>query len=144
MITLLSPETPWLAFRQHDGHTTAGAVCDLVLPAWADVDAPRADFRGAIYQLLIGLLQARLVPDTRKDWPQLYHSPPTPEALQAALADWLPAFTLSPDSGPAFMQDLDPLASQEPISTLNLLIDQGTDSNGYFNKTPHWAGLYPH
>lgn len=69
MITLLSPDLPWLTFRQHDGHTTAGAVCDLVLPAWADVDAPRADFRGAIYQLLIGLLQARLAPDTRKEWP---------------------------------------------------------------------------
>lgn len=143
MINLLSPDVPWLTFRQHDGHTTAGAVCDLVRPEWADLDAPRADFCGATYQLLIGLLQAKLVPDSRKDWLALYHIPPTPEALQAALADWLPAFALSPDSGPAFMQDLDPLASQEPISTLNLLIDQGSDSNSYFNKSTHWAGLCP-
>lgn len=71
-----------------------------------DVLAPRADFKGATYQFLIGLLQTAFAPEDEIAWRALWKRPPAPEALETAFEPYLPAFELD-GSGPAFMQDFD-------------------------------------
>ncbi|WP_367027378.1 type I-E CRISPR-associated protein Cse1/CasA [Methylococcus sp. ANG] len=86
-----------------------------------DVLAPRADFKGALYQFLIGLLQTAFAPEDEIAWRALWEKPPAPEILKAAFEPYLPAFELG-GSGPAFMQDFD-LSEGEPKEIAALLIE---------------------
>lgn len=104
---------------------------------WIDISSPRPDFRGAIYQLLIGILQLSMTPEDEDEWKELYQDPPSRDDLAKAFSPYQNAFELEAD-GPAFMQDLLLLktAALEPNqnSVRDLLIDAGSDSNLYFNK----------
>lgn len=86
-----------------------------------DVIAGRPDFKGALYQFLIGLLQTLATPKDEKDWRALWAAPPDPEELKARFTAMTHAFDLDAE-GPAFMQDLDLKEGEtKPISAL--LID---------------------
>jgi len=112
-----------------------------------DVLAPRADFKGALYQFLIGLLQTAFAPENRDEWQAYWRKPPDGETLQAAFAPFLPAFELD-----AFMQDRD-LSEGEPKDIAALLIEapggktlrENLDhfvKGGQVRKiAPHWAAL---
>lgn len=93
----------------------------------AEIVSPRPDFRGALYQFLIGLLQTTCAPADTQEWVERFQAPPAPEQLQEAFAAWEPAFELDPVSGPAFFQDLDPLVGAEPCEIARLLIDNPGD-----------------
>jgi CRISPR system Cascade subunit CasA len=69
-----------------------------------DVIAPRADFKGAIYQFLIGLLQTAFAPEDGEEWLDHWREPPSGDVLKKAFEPYLPAFELDGE-GPAFMQD---------------------------------------
>jgi CRISPR system Cascade subunit CasA len=83
-----------------------------------DVTADRPDFKGALYQFLIGLLQTVHPPASEKEWFAQWLAPPPPRDLQAQFAERRSTFEFDTD-GPAFMQDYD-LAEgeQKPISAL--------------------------
>jgi len=66
--------------------------------------APRPDFDGAVQEFLVGLLTASLQPDDEAAWLDRWHSPPSVEALQAAVNALPDAFDLDGD-GPRFFQD---------------------------------------
>jgi CRISPR system Cascade subunit CasA len=100
----------------------------------------RPDFRGALYQFLIGLLQTAYAPADLKEWKQRWANPPGADELQAALAPYLDAFLLEGD-GSAFMQDLHLPEDVNQLPVLELLIDAGSDSNRYFNKPVAGHGL---
>ena len=86
-----------------------------------DVIADRPDFKGALYQFLIGLLQTITPPKDEKEWRSLWQTPPTPENLKERFTPMSKAFDLDSE-GPAFMQDFDLLKGEtKPISAL--LID---------------------
>jgi CRISPR system Cascade subunit CasA len=112
-----------------------------------DVLAPRADFKGALYQFLIGLLQTTFAPEDEDEWRGYWRNPPDGETLKAAFAPYLPAFELN-----AFMQDFD-LSEGEPKDIAALLIEAPggktlRDNLDHFIKggqmqriAPHWAAL---
>ncbi|OYV37142.1 MAG: type I-E CRISPR-associated protein Cse1/CasA, partial [Rhodospirillales bacterium 20-64-7] len=85
------------------------------------IDWPRADFRLANFEFLIGLLATACPARDRREWPELFHAPPTPAALDTAFAPLAFAFELDGD-GPRFMQDLEDF-SVEPNDIANLLIE---------------------
>lgn len=70
-----------------------------------EMNAPRPDFQGALYQFLIGLLQTCFAPADHDEWLDYWESPPDYKVLQGAFLLMAPAFELQNKSGPSFMQD---------------------------------------
>ena len=109
-----------------------------------DVWAPRPDFRNALYQLLIGILQVTAMPGTEDDWLDQWDEPPDEIYLKEKLLAYRGCFDIDV-SGPAFMQDYSPLDVQpQPLD--NLFID--LPANGHFHKrsrplriSPYWAAV---
>jgi len=86
-----------------------------------EINAPRPDFQGALYQFLIGLLQTAFAPEDEEAWQEYWEEVPDPENLKKALADEKikKAFELYNPDGPAFMQDFDfPEGQEKTISGL--------------------------
>ncbi|WP_425219733.1 type I-E CRISPR-associated protein Cse1/CasA [Ralstonia solanacearum] len=114
--------TPWLTVLRQDGSEdiiAANAMTSGSPPV--DLLAVRPDFRGALYQFLIGLLQTAYAPADQDEWRERWHQPPDLAALKAAFAPYLDAFELA-GKGPAFMQDFD-LPEAEQTEVAALLID---------------------
>jgi CRISPR system Cascade subunit CasA len=113
---------PWLPVRRpHSGRCTirpaqlTEAIGDDPVIA---IDWPRADFRIATLELLIGLLATACPPRDHDAWLDLWDKPPDPSALDAAFAPIAHAFALDGD-GPRFLQDFEDLVSDpEPIERL--------------------------
>lgn len=129
----------WIPWRRRSGAIEWG-------PPWLLTDrigddpivalaAPRADFDAALQELLIGLLGVALWVEDERGWEALWHSPPSPDALRAAL-DGLPqAFDLDGD-GPRFFQDFPAadMAAEKPGPIDQLLIDAAGDNTVKLNK----------
>jgi CRISPR system Cascade subunit CasA len=82
------------------------------------VDWPRADFRIAALEFLIGLLATACPPADPDAWLEGWRAPPTPEVLQAAFAPIAHAFNLDGD-GPRFLQDAEELGPKRlPVERL--------------------------
>lgn len=124
---------PWLSCRSRTGGEQQISPLDVGDVELLDIVALRPDFRGASYQLLIGLLQLAYAPRDVGQWRERYASPPSREALAEAFAPHTHAFVLHGD-GPAFMQDFALVEEANTLSVAELLIDAGSDSNLYFNK----------
>ena len=83
-----------------------------------EVDAPRNDFQGALYQFLIGLLQTTFAPEDDEEWFELWEQLPETDTLKQAFQKVESAFELFSD-GAAFLQDFDlPEGEQKPLSAL--------------------------
>ncbi|WP_369600853.1 type I-E CRISPR-associated protein Cse1/CasA [Hahella sp. SMD15-11] len=117
-------EDAWIPVIRQDG-----TRCTIRPDQIAETDnpvmelaAPRADFQGALYQFLIGLLQTAFAPEDHDDWLRYWEAPPAPADLQERFQAFRPAFGLNNDSAPAFMQDYDlPEGECKPVEAL--LID---------------------
>jgi len=70
-----------------------------------EINAPRPDFQGALYQLLIGLLQTCFSPEDEEQWLDYWQEMPEPEALQADFEKVAFAFELDSPGGASFMQE---------------------------------------
>ncbi|HET8789605.1 MAG TPA: type I-E CRISPR-associated protein Cse1/CasA, partial [Modicisalibacter sp.] len=128
---------PWLPFRFRDGgigYRPPSAIAD---PDVVDLALPRADFQGAAYQWLIGLLQTAMPPESNAQWADRFDVLPSEDELEAALAPFASAFELGGD-GPRFMQDLDPLDESKPSTVAGLLIE-APGANGIKNNTDHFV-----
>ena len=100
--------SPWPLVRLRDGGRETIRLAELGRDDIVDIEAPRADFRGAIYQLLIGLLQTAFAPADRKAWTQYWNQPPASDELTQAFSPYEKAFNIDAREGePAFMQDLE-------------------------------------
>jgi CRISPR system Cascade subunit CasA len=85
----------------------------VVSPDW-----PRADFRIATLEFLIGLLSTAAPPKDHSDWCDGWHEPPTPALLDGAFAPIAHAFSLD-GPGPRFLQDFEDLSGEpEPVERL--------------------------
>jgi CRISPR system Cascade subunit CasA len=115
----------WLPARRADGARTsirpADITSDLARNPIVAFDWPRADFRLAALEFLIGLLASTCPPTDEESWSAGWHSPPPPERLSEAFAAIGHAFELD-GAGPRFMQDLENL-SGEPDIPETLLIE---------------------
>ncbi|MGL4891612.1 MAG: type I-E CRISPR-associated protein Cse1/CasA, partial [Aeromonas veronii] len=126
----------WIPFRTEDG-VTYRSPSSIADPGILDLALPRADFQGAAYQFLIGLLQTALPPKNHDDWLSRYLEPPTVEELASAFSPLAAAFELDGDR-PRFMQDLDPLEEANPSPVAGLLIDS-PGANGIKLNTDHFT-----
>ncbi|MGM0534900.1 MAG: type I-E CRISPR-associated protein Cse1/CasA [Pseudomonadota bacterium] len=124
---------PWLPFRTREGSILYRPPTAAADPEIVDLALPRADFQGAAYQFLIGLLQTALPPQDHGDWLDRFLEPPSKEELEAAFASLADAFELDGD-GPRFMQDFDPLDDVKDGTVSGLLID-APGANGIKNNT---------
>ncbi|MEM9102447.1 MAG: type I-E CRISPR-associated protein Cse1/CasA [Pseudomonadota bacterium] len=111
----------WLPFTTKKGVEVL-PIAEITRPDVLDFYLPRADFQGAAYQLVIGLLQTVFAPSNEEDWHELYETPPSVDELQKALSQASHAFNMLGD-GPLFMQDYDALASSSTTPVANLLIE---------------------
>ena len=139
---------PWLPIRRESG--AAGSISPWQLTETADpvlaVNAPRADFNGALMQFLIGLLQTCATPESRDLWFDWLALPPSPAQLRECFKPYAHAFELQSGQG-AFMQDYDELnTSAQPIE--KLLIDSPgertrIENTDLFVKRDHVGQLCP-
>ncbi len=86
-----------------------------------DLATPRADFQGALYQFLIGLLQTTFAPEDQDEWLGYWQTPPAPNALREAFEHYSSAFEID-SPATAFMQDFS-LREGERKSVSALLIE---------------------
>ncbi len=139
-MNLLDSANRWLTLQYQDGSVRPASLYDITLPQVVDIHAPRADFRAALYQLIIGLLQTAAAPADNDDWLAGWDEPPAAANLAARWQPLRHAFEVVGD-GTAFMQDQDALADGAVKSTAELLVYLGSDSNLHFNKLNDWQGL---
>ena len=96
----------WIPIRRADGaieHVSPAETVAVLNPA-VDVAAPRPDFRGAVYEFLIGLTQMTVAPEDDREWLRLYRTPPTPAQFRERLRPYEPYFDLDHPHHP-FMQE---------------------------------------
>lgn len=124
---------PWITAERNDASTALIAPWQIGDPQWVNIVAPRPDFRGALYQFLLGVLQTLVAPSDSTSWADAYAEPPSADALKAAFEPYFDAFKLE-NTGPTFMQDFALPAEVNQLPVLDLLIDAGSSSNLYFNK----------
>jgi len=99
----------WIEVARRSGRCERIAPLQLTADAGdsvIDVLAPRPDFRGALYQFLIALLQTACAPEDLGEWKERWKAPMNEAQLEEALAPYIAAFELD-GPGPAFMQDYD-------------------------------------
>lgn len=87
-----------------------------------ELAAPRADFQGALYQFLIGLLQTAFAPEDHDEWMEYWQTPPSSDALREAFGRYEDSFEVENPDGAAFMQDFS-LSEGEQKSIAALLIE---------------------
>ncbi len=112
---------PWLPVAMADGTRTFVSLRDITNPDIIAINTGRADCDISVTEFLIGLAAIALAPDEKRDWVDLFHSPPMPDAIDAALRPFAHALVLD-GPGPRFLQDFDPLQGEE-VSVSSLLMD---------------------
>lgn len=127
----------WLPFESQGGEVTYQPVSAIASPDVIDLALPRADFQGAAYQFLIGLLQTTYGPSGIDEWIDNFQSPPSKEQLTAAFEPFKDSFRFEGD-GPLFMQDQDPLDKESPTLASSLLID-APGASTVKNNTDHFV-----
>lgn len=114
----------WIPVIRQNGQPDTIApwqIAEVDNPA-VEINAPRPDFQGALYQFLIGLLQTCFAPEDEDQWLEHWRQTPDQEELQIALEQVAFAFELDAIDGPAFLQDFD-LHDGETKSISALLIE---------------------
>jgi CRISPR system Cascade subunit CasA len=129
---------PWLPVQRRDGRrewiAPARITDDLSGNPVVASDWPRADFRMATMEFLIGLLTTACPPADEDEWLDRWRRPPAPEVLAAAFAPLEPAFNLDGD-GPRFMQDFDATLPDTGNAIEQLLIEAPGEQGVTDNKT---------
>ncbi|WP_315709166.1 type I-E CRISPR-associated protein Cse1/CasA [Brenneria uluponensis] len=124
-------EAPWLPVIRADGRQDQISPRQLTDDQVIDLDCPRADFQGAAYQLLIGLLQTAYSPQDEEAWQEVWDNG-LGEGWQAALTSLAPAMQFGPQK-PAFLQDFSSLDS-DPMPISGLLIEAPGGNTLKLNK----------
>ena len=101
-----------------------------------EINAPRADFQGALYQFLIGLLQTCFAPEDEDEWLEYWEEQPSQEKIKKAFEKVAFAFELDNPDGMAFLQDYDlPEGEIKPISALLI---EAPGGNTLKNNSDHF------
>jgi CRISPR system Cascade subunit CasA len=127
----------WLPVQLDNGTTSFIAPYEIANSEVVDININRADFKGALYQFLIALLQLSIAPEDDDELFELLETPLAVEKMQQEFLKFKDHFNLLADiSKPAFMQDLT-LNEGEPNSIASLLIEYPGD-NAIKNNTDHF------
>ncbi|MGH7111790.1 MAG: type I-E CRISPR-associated protein Cse1/CasA, partial [Stellaceae bacterium] len=125
-------DNPWLPAMRADGCTEIIRPAEITSAIETNpivaIDWPRADFRVACLEFLIGLVATACPPDPDDEdaWIAGWASPPSPGALADAVAPIAHAFNLD-GPGPRFLQDFEELPG-ESDSPETLLIEAPGES----------------
>lgn len=130
MFSLISEA--WLPAIDCTGQHKKISPLQLADDTLVDLAWPRADFQGAAYQLLIGLLQTACPPKDDEAWGAIWEEGFDEESLQQALSKLASAFNFGPEK-PAFLQDFATLPV-ENSSIAGLLIDAPGGNTQKLNK----------
>lgn len=122
----------WLPVIFSNGEKTKISLNDLLDDSIRDVAYPRADFQGAAWQMLIGILQCTVAPEDKDDWDDIWREGIEPEQWEAALQTLSPALQFG-EGKPSFLQSFDSLDS-EYGSIAGLLIDAPGGNTLKLNK----------
>lgn len=123
---------PWLPVVCYSGKTTKIPLTNLLDDNVIDVSYPRADFQGAAWQMLIGLLQTTVAPVDERKWREVWKNGIDQQAWQSALSAISPAMQFGAEK-PAFLQSFESLES-ENSSIAGLLIDAPGGNTLKLNK----------
>ncbi|GLR08693.1 type I-E CRISPR-associated protein Cse1/CasA [Mixta theicola] len=122
----------WLPVVLHDGKKTRISLSELLNDNIIDVAWPRADFQGASWQMLIGVLQCAVAPEEEDDWKDTWDDGIDAEEWALGLQRISCALRFGAEK-PSFLQSFEPLESEaSPIS--GLLIDAPGGNTLKFNK----------
>ncbi len=113
---------PWLPIIRRDGTREKIAIHQLLVGYVGnpimELESPRPDFRNALYQLLIGIVQVATMPKNERKWKRLFNEPYSSEEFSERVLKYEKCFAINSD-GPAFMQDFDlPEGEEKSISAL--------------------------
>jgi len=139
-------DAPWIPVRLKDGSRKHIRPADIADPANPPValDAPRADFNGALAQFFIGLLQTAFAPADDGKWEDLLEQPPTVQELDKAFGRYRDAFEVDGD-GPRFMQDFEKLESlttgkrKPACNEIGALLIEAPGDNTLRNNADHFV-----
>lgn len=110
----------WLPVTRQDGTPCKIApwqIAETDNPV-IEINAPRADFQGALYQFLIGLLQTTFAPEDDEAWFECWEGIPDTGALKQSFGKVESGFELF-SSEQAFLQDFClPEGEKKPVSAL--------------------------
>jgi len=117
-----------------------------------ELNAPRPDFQGALYQFLIGLLQTCFAPVDEEEWLDYWEKLPKEELLHEKFMNMALAYNIDDPVGPNFMQDYEDFEGEElPIEDLigGALSDNTRHNNrdlfikrDYIKQiSPYWAAI---
>lgn len=140
---------PWMPAIRRDGTREKVAIWQLLdeyeTNPIVDIRAPRPDFRSAIYQLLIGIVQVAAAPEDEEVWLDRWEEPYSPEDFKERLLQYADCFEIDSE-GPAFMQDYDLNSVDTKLESLtNLFIS--LPANEHYAKvppkriSPYWAAV---
>jgi CRISPR system Cascade subunit CasA len=102
-----------------------------------EINAPRADFQGGLYQFLIGLLQTRFSPEDEDEWQEYWEESPSTDKLIESFEKLAFAFELDNPKGVAFLQDYDlPEGESKYISALLI---EAPGANALKNNSDHFV-----
>jgi len=128
----------WLPVRRSTGQVDWVAPHQITEPDIVAFAANRADFNGALAQMMIGLLQTTTPVDEEGDWEDLLDSPPSAEVLQDWFAPIAEAFMLDGD-GARFMQDFSLTAAEGAECTIDALLIDAAGGSAIDKNTDHFV-----
>lgn len=130
-------EEKWLPIRRSTGQVDWIAPYQITESDIVAFATNRADFNGALAQLMIGLLQTTTPVDDENDWEDLLNAPPTTEVLQKWFAPTTEAFVLDGD-GARFMQDISLTAAEGAECTIDALLIDAAGGSAIDKNTDHF------
>lgn len=131
-------EEKWLPVRRSTGQVDWIAPHQITEPNIVAFAANRADFNGALVQMMIGLLQTTMPIDDEGDWEDLLDAPPTAEVLQKWFAPTTEAFVLDGNDA-RFMQDFSLTAAEGTECTIDALLIDAAGSSAIDKNTDHFV-----
>lgn len=142
---------PWLPIIRKNGAKEKIAIHQL-LDSYKEnpvmeLEAPRPDFKNALYQLIIGIVQVSAMPEKERKWKALFEEPYSMEDFSERVLKYEECFEIDSE-GPAFMQDFDLPEGFKKESLKNLFINLPANEhympvNKTFNKSePKKIGVY--
>lgn len=123
---------PWLPVIDRSGRRRKISPEQLFDNEIVELTWPRADFQGAAYQLLIGLLQTLVPPQDEEEWDEIWEQGIEPLRWQEVVKRITEAFKFSPQK-PAFLQDFAAL-TVESSAISGLLVDAPGGNTLKLNK----------
>lgn len=131
-------EEKWLPVRRRTGALDWIAPHQITEPDIVAFASNRADFNGALAQMMIGLLQTTTPIDDEGDWEGLLDAPPTTDVLQGWFAPIADAFVLDGD-GTRFMQDFSLTAAEGAECTIDALLIDAAGGSAIDKNTDHFV-----